>query len=373
MRINPRREFVYATGIRGNLVDEMKGQDNRVMFWAELETRIRAAGMTEGKFASLVGISPQGFSSWKERHQFRRGSLAKAARILDWKELDEDSAEKIFKLKLIAGRITPGARHDADDFVKALRGINMSYRRNIISFKRYADLSLTVLDALGVGGFFAFSGCTNSPYEFENTTDGARIAKAIAKAINRGILCLYIRPTEKGVAYYTKRWDYGRVVQQEEAVKELEGFRILVKKELRSGAAGTQRSASEADRMVYEQLDQCYVDRSPMWMPGVGLSMFGQFRAPHVTARMAITLPGGFFGGLLIYPHYYVLEVRFVRFLHKVVLDACREVRALQDDSTHGRVKLIVSSKQHIKYTDKFYKTFSKILRNVSSIEPPSD
>lgn len=352
--------------------------EGRTAFWAEIGRRVRDARMTEAQFGERIGISPQGLSSWKRRHHFRRQSLPMAAQLLKWPELDEDSAQKQFGLELINGRVSSRGQATPDKFIKALRQANKSYRRNLGAFSRYAKQSLPVLDALEEGGFFAFSACTSSPYEFEKTDEGRAVSLTIAAAINRGVLCLYIRPTEKGGAYYTRRWAYGRVVKHEEAVKEMEAFRAQVKADLQAGVGhagpgASKRTPQDAERLVYERLDQCYVDRSPMWMPGVGLSMLGQFRAPELTARMAITLPGGKFGGLMIYPHYYLLEVRFGRFLHKVVLDACKEVKAMQQNDTLGRVQIIANSKQHQRLIERFYERYSQLLRMVSSIEPPSE
>ena len=59
---------------------------------------------------------------------------------------------------------------------------------------------------------------------------------------------------------------------------------------------------------------------------------------PRAQARMTIGLPGAArFGGMLVYPRYLTLEFRFMRFLRAVVLEACKEVQALQRASRKGR------------------------------------
>lgn len=339
-------------------------------FWGELEERLRVARMTKAQFSKRLGISPQGLSTWRERHQFRRQCLPIAAEVLGWPALDEDAAVKVFGLAIIEGRILSQPNGELDPFHAALRQANRAYRRIEPAFQKYAKHTLTVLDTLGEGSFFAFSSSTTSPFEFEKTPEGRNIALSVAQAISRGVLCLYIRPTAKGVAYYTRSWGYGRVVEYEEAVKEMKNFRSLVKNDLMRGVGDRKIPPAEAERLVYERLDQCYVDRSPMWLPGVGLSMFGQFRSRELTARVAISLPGGRFGGVLLYPQYYALEFRFGRFLRKVVVDAYRDLKASREDTPDGRVHLLVT-KEHRRSTERFYERYSQLLRTVISIDPP--
>lgn len=341
--------------------------DERPTFWAELEARIDQKGMTKSQFAWELGISPQGLSSWKERNQIRRQCLPQISSLLDWPEITETCLQKTYKVKVINGRPSTPQNIEPNKFLAVLRKSNRSYRSHEKYYKQYAKQSLQVLDALGENGFFAFSSCTTSPYEFEPSPEGNTIATAIAKAIDRGVLCLYIRPTNLGVQYYTKEWGYGRVVEHSEAVKEMEGFRDRVKRDLVRGVGKQKYSSAKAEAAVYERMDQCYVKTSPMWMPGVGLSMMGQFHARELNARMAITLPGGKFGGLLIYPQYYALEFRFARFLRKVVLDACEQLAQPDEERP---IQLLVSD-QHRKSLGIFYNRYSQILRTVSSIVPP--
>ena len=82
-----------------------------------------------------------------------------------------------------------------------------------------------MLDTLGENCFYAFSAPTNTPYEFENTPDGHALAAAIAGAVCRGTLCLYIRPNEEGVSYYRDTWSYGQLVYQKDAIEEMAAFR----------------------------------------------------------------------------------------------------------------------------------------------------
>ena len=272
----------YANTSRSQLMRGLRqdGEDEQKGFWEVLEAKLRDdLDMTKAKFAEEIGISAQGLTSWKNRNQFRRSALVVAAKLLQWPELDEDLATKQYGLNLIENRIVRNAEPE-DDFEDQLRLVNKMYRRNEKRFKDYGKLTLSVIDRLGEGGFFGFSACTTSPFEFEKTREGESIALAIAQAISRGVLCLYIRPTEKGAAYYSRKWGYGRVVDHAEAVGEIAAFRSLVKEMLTKFKAVKDKkiTSQEAERLVYERLDQCYVDRSPMWMPGVGLSMLGQFR-----------------------------------------------------------------------------------------------
>src|SRR5262249_48596355 len=161
------------------------------------------------------------------------------------------------------------------------------------------------------------------PYEFENTPEGHEIALGLARALCRGALCLYIRPNEEGVSYYRDTWGYGQLVYQEHALAEIAAFRSLLKGWMvRGEVPGQPRiAADEADRILHERLDQCYVGRSPMWMPGVSLSMIGWTHERELKVRTTISLPGARFGGMLVYPRYQTLEFRFLRFVRAVVLE----------------------------------------------------
>ena len=200
---------------------------------------------------------------------------------------------------------------------EALRRINREYRIAEKTFRRYSGHTLRMLHTLGENCFYAFSAPTNTPYEFENTPDGHAIAAAIAGAVCKGTLCLYIRPNEEGVSYYRDTWSYGQLVYQKDAIEEMAAFRSLLKGWMIRGEVEGQpkMSVAEADRIVHERLDQCHVTRSPMWMPGVILCMVGWTHARELKARMTIGLPGARFGGMLVYPRYLTLEFRFMRFV----------------------------------------------------------
>lgn len=130
-------------------------------------------------------------------------------------------------------------------------------------------------------------------------------------------------------------------------------------------------TAGEADRILLERLDQCYVTRSPMWMPGTILGMVGWTHARELKARMTIGLPGARFGGMLIYPRYLTLEFRFMRFLRAVVLEACKELLACRDGRSEGQVQLVLpEDESHLSQVERFYDRFSRLLRSVYSIEP---
>jgi hypothetical protein len=229
------------------------------------------------------------------------------------------------------------------------------------------------LNTLGENCFYAFSAPTNTPYEFENTPDGHAIAAAIAVAVCKGALCLYIRPTEEGVSYYRDTWSYGQLVYQKDAVEEMAAFRALIKGWMVRGEVNGQPklSAAEADRIVYERLDQCHVTRSPMWMPGVILCMIGWTYARELKGRMTIGLPGARFGGMLIYPRYLTLEFRFMRFVRAVVLEGCKEIQARREGRTEGKVQVILpDGEKNVSSVERFYVRFSHLLRSVYSIEP---
>ena len=114
-------------------------------------------------------------------------------------------------------------------------------------------------------------------------------------------------------SYYRDTWSYGQLVYQKQAMEEMSAFRAQIKGWMVRGEVEGQpkMSVADADRIVHERLDQCYVTRSPMWMPGVSLSMIGWTHARELKARMTVSLPGARFGGMLVYPRYLTLEFRF--------------------------------------------------------------
>src|SRR5262249_8149127 len=125
------------------------------------------------------------------------------------------------------------------------------------------------------------------------------------------------------------------------------------------------------DRILHERLDQCYVTRSPMWMPGTILGMIGWTHARELKARMTIGLPGARFGGMLVYPRYMTLEFRFMRFLRAVVLGACKELLGRGAGRAEGEVQLVLPAEEYnLKQIERFYDRFSRLLRSVYSIEP---
>ena len=200
-----------------------------------------------------------------------------------------------------------------------------------------------VLQTLGENCFYAFSAPTNTPYEFENTPDGHEIAMALARALCQGN-ALPLHPPQRGRRVVLSghlglrpvglpgtrpRGDRGLPL----AAQGLDGQG--------RGAGPAQVGAAEADRILHERLDQCYVSRSPMWMPGVSPSMIGWTHARELKARMTISLPGARFGGMLVYPRYLTLEFRFMRFLRAVVLEACKEIQARKEGRTEGQVQVV--------------------------------
>jgi hypothetical protein len=339
-------------------------------FWDELLCRLNLAKKNEAWLARRLEVPAQTFSSWKKRNQFRRASLHQLGDLLHWDGLDEESAAR-FGVELIDGRLS--VKIDTHPTEEALRRVGHEYRIAEKTFHRYAGHTIRVLNTLGENCFYAFSAPTNTPYEFENTPDGHAIAAAIAVALCKGALCLYIRPTEEGVSYYRDTWGYGQLVYQKDAVEEMAAFRALIKDWMVRGEVNGQPklSAAEADRIVYERLDQCHVTRSPMWMPGVILCMVGWTYARELKTRMTIGLPGARFGGMLVYPRYLTLEFRFMRFVRAVVLEACKEIQARGAGRSEGQVQIILPDfDKNVRSVERFYTRFSHLLRSVYSIEP---
>jgi hypothetical protein len=339
-------------------------------FWAELLRHLAAMQKNESWLARRLGVPIQTLSSWKQRNQFRRSCLKPLAESLNWHGLDEESAAQL-GVELIEGRVPEKA--EAHPTEEALRRVGREYRIAEKVFRRYAGHTVRVLQTLGESCFYAFTAPTNTPYEFENTPDGHDIALALARALCQGTLCLYIRPNEEALSYYRDTWGYGQLVYQEHALTEILAFRSLLKGWMVNGDVPGQPkiAAAEADRILHERLDQCYVSRSPMWMPGVSLSMIGWTHARELKARMTISLPGARFGGMLLYPRYLTLEFRFLRFLRAVVLEACKEMQAHKEGRTGGQVQIVMPDDEgHLRSVERFYQKYSQLLRSVYSIEP---
>ena len=190
----------------------------------KLTRHLGAVRKNESWLARRLDVPVQTLSSWKQRNQFRRGCLPHLGELLHWDGLDEEIGR--------ASRRRPdrrpglGPRSDAHPTEEALRRISREYRVAEKTFRRYAGHTLRMLDTLGENCFYAFSAPTNTPYEFENTQDGHAIAAAIARALCKGALCLYIRPSEEGVSYYRDTWSYGQLVYQKDAIEEMAAFRI---------------------------------------------------------------------------------------------------------------------------------------------------
>jgi hypothetical protein len=339
-------------------------------FWQELDRHLELARKNESWLARRMEVPVQTLSSWKQRNQFRRACLPQLVELLHWEGLDEIGAERL-GVELIEGRAS--AKVDAHPTEEVLRRISREYRIAEKTFKRYSGHTLRMLDTLGENCFYAFSAPTNTPYEFENTPDGHALAAAIAGAVCRGTHCLYIRPNEEGVSYYRDTWSYGQLVYQKDAIEEMAAFRALLKGWMVRGEVEGQPklSIAEADRIVYERLDQCHVTRSPMWLPGLILCMVGWTHARELKARMTIGLPGARFGGMLVYPRYLTLEFRFMRFVRAVVLQACKELQARAECRTENQVQLILpDAEKYARSIERFYSKYSHLLRSVYSIEP---
>jgi hypothetical protein len=206
-------------------------------FWAEVTRRIGRVNKSESWLARRLQVPVQTFSSWKQRNQFRRACLDQLGELLHWPGLNEESAAQL-GVELIEGRVP--ARAPSHPTEEMLRRINREYRIAEKTFTRYAGHTLRVLHTLGENCFYAFSAPTNTPYEFENTPDGHAIALAIAQAIVKGTLCLYIRPNEEGISYYRDTWGYGQLVHR--------GDGGLPRPAQRLDGAGGNRGPAEVER-----------------------------------------------------------------------------------------------------------------------------
>jgi hypothetical protein len=85
--------------------------------------------------------------------------------------------------------------------------------------------------------------------------------------------CVFTSGRPKKGARLRRDLGYGRVVARRGGKKS--ESRRRGRQMLTSVAVGSQFSSDKADRCIYECLHQCYVTRSPMWMPGLGLGMAG--------------------------------------------------------------------------------------------------
>ncbi len=348
----------------------MAVRNGRSRFWPEISRHLARLEKSESWLARRLNLPVQTIASWKQRNQVRRGCLPLLAEILHWEGLDEEAAAGL-GVDLIDNKVRDRSR--AHPTEESLRRVDLEYRVAEKTYQRYAGHSVRVLQTLGANCFYAFSAPTNTPYEFEKTPDGRAIAQALARAICQGALCLYVRPNEEGVSYYRDTWGFSELVYQSHAVEEMAAFRDQLKSWMVRGSLEglPMFSPSEADRILHERLDQCYVTRSPMWMPGTILSMIGWTHERELKTRMAIGLPGARFGGLLLYPGYLTLEFRFMKFLRAVVLEACKELPAGPMNGADGKVQLeLPGDEERLKQTERFYERFSRLLRSVYSIEP---
>lgn len=348
-------------------------------FWQWVEKRCPIVGLTEARLANKLDVTPQTFASWKARNQFRTDLLERLGEALG-EVVSVSRAVKTLKVQLIAAREKVGGVQ-RPKIEEALSKSDAAYRRMEKTYERYASYTLPLIQSLGKDCFFSFSGCTTSPYEFEGIRSGNPLALELAKALFRGAMLLYIRPTKEGVDYYEEEWGYGRIVRHEDAINEIRFFREFVEELLVSGKAFPQRrmESLEAQAWLHERLSQCYILRSPMWMPGIGLGMVGWAHARDLKARMTISLPGGKFGGVLMYPSYNTFEFRFGRVLRRVVATARSEIEAMRQGGMNPKEARVHLS--HLKgkddamfeHTAKFYDAFDRLLRTVTSHEAPAD
>ena len=347
------------------------------LFWQEVLERW--APRTKSQLARKLKVEIPTLNTWiMDRSHCPKSVVQKLKIILNWHDLNENLVE-IKGAKLIDDHTNK--KQLVSSFDDAVAKQERAYNKSISDFLRYAKHVPRVLDTLGKHCFFIFVSCTTSPYEMEadafevseteeeSRAEGRAIARAIVRALLNGTLCLYIRPTVRGVRYYQK-WGYQNIVTYEESLTEINQFRYKIKEMLVNGATGPAVSVEEAERIVHENLEQCYVHTSPMWMPGVGLSMAGKLHDRALKVKMMISLPGGRFGGILAYPRYDQLEERFGHFVRWVVLEACKDIKNYKNNDTkRNQVQLVLPDERHVQYAEQFYTKLSLLLRTVSSIE----
>lgn len=346
-------------------------------FWVSLEQRRAERRISLTQLSKNLNVPLQTLVSWRERNRFRTSCLPLLATVLAWKISAAGARLKGVHLMEDRTRI-PVLRHPVED---VLHRINRSYRKAERAMTQYAEGTAQVMGSLGANCFFGFSSCTVTPREFEKsdrTSEGQEFVRLLAGAVSRGTLLLYVRPTAMTVRYYQGTWGFDHIVKYDESVREFRWFCDEVKRMLVSGESGEPKmSPNEAEVAVHAGIDQCYVSRSPMWMPGISLRMLHWTTNRNLKGRVLMGMPGGEFGELFVYPQYYVIEFRVAKFLGQVVSEACEILEHGKAESpgpgnSYVGVELHDSDGQ-LKHRKEFYKKCSKYLRTVHSHEPKED
>jgi hypothetical protein len=349
--------------------------DDLCQFWKEVDTRRKRVSLSQ--LAKKINVPRGTLFSWRKRNRIDRYYFTDLTTKLDNWKITEDEATRMGLHFTDRGpsQKEPGPHQFGDNLLKASQLYNHEFKEH---FKRYARNTAQVINTLGDDCFFAFCSSTTIPHEFmrrsyddildEREAQGREIGYAIGRALLNGALCLYIRPDKERVAYY-EGWNFKDLVSYEGSFDQIGHFRARVKDWLTDGRFGYPLDEAEADEILYGRLQQCYINDAPMWMPGVGLSMVGRLDDKHLTTRMAISLPGGEFGGVLLYPHYPLFEHRFREFVGKVVSDARAEVQARKKGRSGRKIK-IDSNNDYIGLMETFYSQFDRLIRGVPGTEP---
>lgn len=359
--------------------------DDLCAFWQEVErqrTRKNERRLSLNGIAKRLNVPVGTLISWRKRGQMNSYFLKELLRILHWPLAEDDP---IITMGVHLFYNEPSQRKTGlHEFVDKLRKAGDAYVADCLpKLKRYSGHSQEAVNALGEHCIFVYTSVSVTPHEFEDASysgrtsaggahqeeeQGREIGHAIARALLNGAHCLYIRPDRERVAYYEK-WNMQELISYERSVEQIGHFRARLRKWFADGTFGYPLGESEIETLLYGRLQQCYVNDSPIWMPGVGLSMVGMLYDRKLITRMAISLPGGEFGGVLLYPHYPLFEQRFGEFVGKVVSDAC--VAANEAKKSHPkRIKNIIINQSHAELTASFYTAFDQLIRAHARTDP---
>lgn len=347
-------------------------------FWREVDARRKSLPLAG--LAKKLRVPKNTLYSWRERGSFNSYYIAALLDILKW---DVGPRVALRSCKNVFHREPVAKAPAAQAFGDRLRKIGKSYADLALNMEAYSVHSHELIKTLGKDSLFVFASSTTIPYEFMDREyadyeeplggspqQGREIGHAIARAMLKGTLFLYIRPDRERVEYY-KKWRFTELVSYEEAVDQIEHFRSRVKAWYMEGVIGAPMSEAEADEVLSDRLQQCYVGDSPMWMPGVGLSMAGKLYGKELTRAMAISLPGGAFGGVLMYPHYPLLEHRFTEFVTHVVGGICNLMRDGRREVWLSDLDLRIEvNTDNSYYSERFYIEIYQILRSIARTEP---
>ena len=319
----------------------MARQKRRTPFWDEIEERLKGAdaGLNSMKaLANALKVPEGSLWPWKHEGRFPRALLPEMIGALPWPELTEELAEQL-QVEWIENYRPRQPSHSVprekpepplSPFEQELQVADREYMEFRKACERYAEHTARVFGALDGQSYFAFTSCTTMPYEIRRDVDqGEQTAEAIARAIAKGVLCLYIFPTRKGARYYSKGWGFHETYTHEQYRLRMNTLRERLRRILHRDGL----TAADADRRIAASLNGCFVNRSPMWMPGVGLSIAGRRLFGSEIDRVMVSLPGSRFGGILVYPNYEIIQIRMRRFVRQVAVWA----QVAASERKHGR------------------------------------